>query len=234
MKVTAVPYEESALINVMLPPEADGTADYDMFIWGWSWGLDPSSPLEVFLCDAIGGSSDSLWCDEKFDDLYDEQHKLGGEERHAVLDEIQQYWYDQAPYHILYYDDNLHAYRTDKFSNWQRATVHGHPALRLQQPELHPARAGRGRVGQPVGRAVGWRQRCPGDAGTVGRRQRGPGQQRQHAADRRPRRRGRGGRRRTRPGAAPQGRPRTTSSLDIRPSHDLHGGEPVPGSPRLT
>ena len=127
VKVTAVPYEESALITVMLPPEADGTADYDMFIWGWSWSLDPSSPLEVFLCDAIGGSSDSLWCDKKFDDLYAEQLTLGGDERHAVLEEIQNYWYDQAPYHILYYDDNLHAYRTDKFGNWQVQPKTGTP-----------------------------------------------------------------------------------------------------------
>ena len=111
----------------MLPPEADGTAKYDMFIWGWSWSLDPSSPLEVFLCNAIGGSSDSLWCDKHFDELYAKQLTLGGEERHAVLDEIQQYWYDQAPYHILYYDDNLHAYRTDKFTNWQVQPKTGTP-----------------------------------------------------------------------------------------------------------
>ena len=44
------------------------TADYDLFIWGWSWGPDPSGPLEIFTCDAIGGSSDSLWCDESYDE----------------------------------------------------------------------------------------------------------------------------------------------------------------------
>ena len=26
--------------------------------------------------------------------------------------------YDEAPYHILYYDAELHAYRTDKFAGW--------------------------------------------------------------------------------------------------------------------
>ena len=26
--------------------------------------------------------------------------------------------YDEAPYHILYYDAELHAYRTDKFGGW--------------------------------------------------------------------------------------------------------------------
>lgn len=127
VKVTAVPYEQGALIDVMLPPEADGTADYDLFIWGWSWGPDPSGPLEIFTCDQIGASSDSLWCDTKFDDLFAQQNALGGDERQAVLDEIQQYWYDQAPYHILYYDNNLHAYRTDKFAGWKNQPASGTP-----------------------------------------------------------------------------------------------------------
>jgi peptide/nickel transport system substrate-binding protein len=127
IKVTAVPTESGTLVNLMLPPEADGTADYDLFIWGWSWGPDPSGALEIFTCDAIGGSSDSLWCDSKFDELYAKQNTEGGAERKATLDEIQQYWYDQAPYHILFYDDNLHAYRTDKFANWQVQPSTGTP-----------------------------------------------------------------------------------------------------------
>jgi peptide/nickel transport system substrate-binding protein len=127
IKVTAVPTESGTLVNLMLPPEADGTADYDLFIWGWSWGPDPSGALEIFTCDAIGGSSDSLWCDSKYDELYAKQNTEGGAERKATLDEIQQYWYDQAPYHILFYDDNLHAYRTDKFANWQVQPKTGTP-----------------------------------------------------------------------------------------------------------
>jgi hypothetical protein len=31
---------------------------------------------------------------------------------------MQQIFYDDAPYHVLYYDNELHAYRTDKFANW--------------------------------------------------------------------------------------------------------------------
>ena len=31
--------------------------------------------------------------------------------------------YDQAPYHILYYDGELDAYRTDRFSGWQNQPV---------------------------------------------------------------------------------------------------------------
>ena len=58
---------------------------------------------------------------------YAKQNTLGGDERGAVLDEMQQYWYDQAPYHILFYDNNLHAYRTDKFTNWHNQPSSGTP-----------------------------------------------------------------------------------------------------------
>ena len=40
---------------------------------------------------------------------------------------MQQLFYDQAPYHILYYDDNLDAYRTDKFAGWQNQPSNGTP-----------------------------------------------------------------------------------------------------------
>ena len=42
IKVTPTAMESGALVNAMLPPEADGTADYDLFIWGWSGSPDPS------------------------------------------------------------------------------------------------------------------------------------------------------------------------------------------------
>jgi cobalamin biosynthesis Mg chelatase CobN len=33
--------------------------------------------------------------------------------------------YDEAPYHILYYDAELHAYRTDKFAGWTNQPTQG-------------------------------------------------------------------------------------------------------------
>ena len=74
VKVTPQVYDEGTLIDLMLPPEAGGAgnkADYDMFIWSWSGSPDPNALLEVFKCDAIGGSSDSMWCNPEYDTLYD-------------------------------------------------------------------------------------------------------------------------------------------------------------------
>ena len=132
VKVTPKVYDEDTLIDLMLPPEAGDPvkykADYDMFIWTWSWGPDPSDSLQVFNCDQIGSSSDSLWCNKDYDALYQQQLVAPDDAaRLAILTQMQQTWYDQAPYHILYYDDNLHAYRTDKFAGWKNQPANGTP-----------------------------------------------------------------------------------------------------------
>ncbi len=131
IKVAPKVYDTGALVDLMLPPEAGGAsnkADYDLFIWTWSGSPDPNTLDQVFMCDQIGSSSDSNWCNPEYDKLYAAQNVAKtDEERHAILDQMQQLWYDQAPYHILYYDDNLHAYRTDKFGGWQNQPPNGTP-----------------------------------------------------------------------------------------------------------
>ena len=123
IKVSPKVYDSGTLTDLMLPPEAGGAANkaaYDMFIWGWSGSPDPNTLLQIFKCDAIGSSSDSNWCDKHYDDLYTQQAAAqSNDARKAILAEMQQYWYDQAPYHILFYDSELHAYRTDRFAGWQ-------------------------------------------------------------------------------------------------------------------
>lgn len=123
IKVTPQVYDSGALVDLMLPPEAGGEgnkAKYDLFIWGWSGSPDPNTLLQIFGCDAIGSSSDSNWCSPKYDELYVAQNKAATtEERKAILAEMQELFYNEAPYHILYYDSNLDAYRTDRFAGWQ-------------------------------------------------------------------------------------------------------------------
>ena len=125
IKVTSSVVETNALYDIMLPPEADYddfhyTADYDLFIWSWYGSLDPNALLQITLCDQIGSSSDSLWCDPAYDKMYADQNVAGDDQaRKVIIDQMQNYFYDQAPYHLLYYDDELDAYRTDKFAGWQ-------------------------------------------------------------------------------------------------------------------
>jgi peptide/nickel transport system substrate-binding protein len=130
--VTPRKFDSATLTDLMLPPEAGGSAnkaDYDLFIWLWAGNPDPNALLQIFNCDAIGSSSDSNYCNTKYDDLYKQQNAATtNEARKQILDQMQQIFYDDAPYHVLYYDSELHAYRTDKFAGWQnQPTSNGTP-----------------------------------------------------------------------------------------------------------
>ncbi len=128
VKVQSDVIEENSLYEIMLPPEADppGTAKYDMFIWSWYETVEPNVLLQVFLCNQIGTSSDSLWCNPDYDKLYDQQNVAPDDQaRKKLIDQMQELFYEQAPYHILYYDKELDAYRTDKFAGWQNQPLDG-------------------------------------------------------------------------------------------------------------
>jgi peptide/nickel transport system substrate-binding protein len=113
-------FDSDTLIDKMLPPEAgDYKADFDMFIWGWAGDVDPNSLLEIFTCDQIGNSSDSLFCDPDYDALFKQQNEATSyEQRKALMDQMQDLIYNEAPYHILFYDASLEAWRTDRFAGW--------------------------------------------------------------------------------------------------------------------
>jgi peptide/nickel transport system substrate-binding protein len=123
--------DSATLGELVLPPEAgDGyTADYDIELWGWAGNVDPNALLQIFTCDAIGSSSDSQYCNPEFDQMYEAQLAAqSADERKAILADMQNLIYDEAPYAILYYDANLDAYRTDRFSGWQnQPTANGTP-----------------------------------------------------------------------------------------------------------
>jgi peptide/nickel transport system substrate-binding protein len=123
-------FDSDTLIDLLLPPEAGGSkykAKYDIELWGWAGNPDPNGLLAVFRCDEIGNLSDSNWCSQQYDQLYDEESKLSGDARFQVLKQMQNLVYDQAVYDILYYDANLDAYRTDTFGGWVNMPANGTP-----------------------------------------------------------------------------------------------------------
>jgi peptide/nickel transport system substrate-binding protein len=132
IKITTQVFDSGTLTDLMLPPEAGGAgnkANYDLFIWSWAGNPDPNALLQIFECSAIGSSSDSNWCDPAYDTMFADQNVApSAEARKAILAQMQELFYEQAPYHILYYDSELHAYRTDRFTNWQKQpTANGTP-----------------------------------------------------------------------------------------------------------
>jgi peptide/nickel transport system substrate-binding protein len=118
--VEAAVTEDDTLLADLTPPEADGKANFDTYMWGWVGDVDPTSLLQPFTTDEIGKSSDTFWSNARFDELF----KLQGQEldqtkRKAMLQEMQELFYADVPNIPLYYDSELHAYRTDHFSGWQ-------------------------------------------------------------------------------------------------------------------
>jgi peptide/nickel transport system substrate-binding protein len=118
--VDAAVTEEGKLIEDVTGPSGDTPGgNYDMYMWGWVGDPDPTSLLDFFRTEQIGGSSDSYYSNPQYDQWFlDQRAEADPEARAQILDDMQQLVYDEAPYHILYYDSELHAYRTDKFGGW--------------------------------------------------------------------------------------------------------------------
>ncbi|HMK08240.1 MAG TPA: ABC transporter substrate-binding protein [Anaerolineales bacterium] len=122
IKTTAAAVESAKLAQLILPPEADppGKAQFDLFIWDWVGDTDPYSLLKVLISKEIGASSDSNWSNPQYDQLYDQQLAATSDtDRKAIIDQMQLLFYQQAPYHVLWYPTNLDAYRTDRFGGWR-------------------------------------------------------------------------------------------------------------------
>ena len=123
--VTAAVTEEGKLIDDVTGPPS-GPANYDIYIWGWVGDPDPTSLLKFFQTSEIGSSSDSYYSNPHYDELFKQQRAESDEtKRKSILAEMQNLVYDEAPYHILYYDAELHAYRTDKFAGWTNQPTQG-------------------------------------------------------------------------------------------------------------
>jgi peptide/nickel transport system substrate-binding protein len=128
--VSTAVYDDGTLTEKELPPEAGkgDTADWDMIIWGWTGYADPNPLLQNYTTGEIGLTNDSLWSNPTYDQLFAQQNAAAtDDQRHALMAQMQNLFYDQAPYHILYYDDTLTAYRTDKFGGWANQPSNGVP-----------------------------------------------------------------------------------------------------------
>jgi peptide/nickel transport system substrate-binding protein len=124
--VSVQSYDSDTLTNIVLPPP-DGKANYDIELWGWSGNPDPNGLTIVFRCDQIDNLSDSQYCNPTYDQLYDQNSKESGAQRHETLAKMQNLIYDEAPYDILFYDAALDVYRNDRFAGWQNMPADGTP-----------------------------------------------------------------------------------------------------------
>jgi peptide/nickel transport system substrate-binding protein len=120
-----------AQIGLKVTPEAvnsdsltaatTGVGDYDLVIWGWTGDPDPDFILSIMLCDqfAVGGWSDSGYCNPDYDKLYlDQQKAVDPAARQQIIYKMQELLFRDKPYIVLYNYDSLQAYRSDRFKNY--------------------------------------------------------------------------------------------------------------------
>lgn len=103
-----------------------GEGKYDLYEWGWGVEPDPNYMLSAFTCanrsyedeGAIYSTlSDSFYCNEEYDALWEEQSTETDSVRRAeIVRQMQQMLIDDMPYLVLYYPDQLSAYRSDRFT----------------------------------------------------------------------------------------------------------------------
>ena len=97
--------------------------DFDSFIWGWGGDpYDPSFLLSLMTTDEIGGSSDSFFSNEEYDQLFTEQAGIFDvEERKELISRMNNILQEEVAYVVLTEDPNLQAYRTDRIAGVEPA-----------------------------------------------------------------------------------------------------------------
>lgn len=96
-------------------------ADYDMVIWGWGSDPDPDFMLSVMTSEQYveGGWNDSGYSNPVYDELYAQQQQtLDDAARQKIVWDMQEMVFNDRPYIVLWYDNVLQAYRSDKFTGF--------------------------------------------------------------------------------------------------------------------
>jgi peptide/nickel transport system substrate-binding protein len=66
-----------------------------------------------------GGWSDSGYSNPAYDQLYlDQQYAVDKNERQQIVWQMQEMVFNDRPYIVLFYEDVLQAYRTDRFTGF--------------------------------------------------------------------------------------------------------------------
>ncbi|MCY7419550.1 MAG: peptide ABC transporter substrate-binding protein [Chloroflexi bacterium] len=120
------PISESALTDALYPYKTN--ADADMYMWGWGPDPDPDFILGIFSCAQINSWSDSNYCDPTYDELYRAQRtQVDLAERQATVQQLQDQLYHDSPYAVLWYQNTLEAYRSDRWEGFNGSPAAGGP-----------------------------------------------------------------------------------------------------------
>jgi len=116
IKATPSAVDPDSLVVAVNP-----NADYDLVIWGWGSDPDPDFMLSVMTSEQYveGGWSDSGYSNPVYDELFAQQQRtLDDAARQKIVWEMQEMVFNDRPYIVLWYDDVLQAYRSDRFAGF--------------------------------------------------------------------------------------------------------------------
>ena len=128
-------------------------ANDDLYIWNWNADIDPGYILSTFTTGQQLNGSDSEYSNPAYDALYIKQSEARSPaDRKAIIDRMQQILYKDSPYAILWYNTNIQAFRTDRWTGYSSVPPGGHGAalrnmLRTSYIDLKPVTASTAKSG---------------------------------------------------------------------------------------
>jgi peptide/nickel transport system substrate-binding protein len=115
IKINSVTMDSGALYDRII----GGT--YDLFIWGWGSDVDPTVITGVLTTDQIGGNNEPFFSNARYDELYLlQQQEMDEEARREMVWEMQQIVYEEAPYIVIIYANNIQAIRSDRWTGFKQ------------------------------------------------------------------------------------------------------------------
>jgi peptide/nickel transport system substrate-binding protein len=111
VKLTQRALDDSAAFNAITAPGTTGYLNFDLAMWDWVPLIDPDFILSVVTCSQFGGWSDSGYCNPQYDQWYKQQSTLTKQsDRVALVYKMQDQIYNDRPYIVLNYDDQIEAH----------------------------------------------------------------------------------------------------------------------------
>ncbi|HEU4448974.1 MAG TPA: ABC transporter substrate-binding protein [Gaiellaceae bacterium] len=121
IRVTPKALDDTTAFEEILKPD-NKYEDFDIAMWSWVGYLDPDFVLSVTTCDQWGGWSDTGYCNEEYDRLYQEQGvAVDQEERKEIVWEMQDIHQRDRPY--------IHLVAVEYVTVWQEGWDGFHPDL---------------------------------------------------------------------------------------------------------
>jgi peptide/nickel transport system substrate-binding protein len=114
-------------------------SEFDLYTWGWSPYADPDNMLSNFTSaavptdPAVGGYNDGNWCNAEYDALYAQQNvELDPVKRADLIQQMHKIFVNDGPYAVLFKYDNLQAFRSDRWQNFERQPAEVGPIMFTQ------------------------------------------------------------------------------------------------------